>query len=275
MPIYSHSKLSTFEQCPLKFRFRYIDKLKPEIEQTIEGFLGKKIHETLEWVYNQVRERRLFELDEIIEYYAQSWKRDYNPEIRIVKNSFDTEHYFNKGIRFLVDYFLKNSPFKDNTIAIEKKVIIDLDYERKYKLIGYIDRLVHHKDTDIFEIHDYKTSSSLKTQEQLDQDRQLALYSIAIRDYFENVSDVHLVWHFLDFNEKLTSKRTLEQLENLKREIIELINKIESTTDFPPKESGLCNWCEFRIYCPLMKDRDINGSKEFSEPTNSIFDLNY
>ena len=34
--IYSHSRLSAFEQCPLKFRFRYIDHLKPEIEQTIE-----------------------------------------------------------------------------------------------------------------------------------------------------------------------------------------------------------------------------------------------
>ena len=40
MVIYSHSRLSTFEQCKLKFKFRYIDKLTPEIENTIEGFLG-------------------------------------------------------------------------------------------------------------------------------------------------------------------------------------------------------------------------------------------
>ena len=32
--IYSHSKLSTFEQCKLKYKYRYIDKIKPDVEQT-------------------------------------------------------------------------------------------------------------------------------------------------------------------------------------------------------------------------------------------------
>ena len=30
MPVYSHSRLSTFEQCPLKFKFRYIDYVEPD-----------------------------------------------------------------------------------------------------------------------------------------------------------------------------------------------------------------------------------------------------
>ena len=51
MVIYSHSRLSTFEQCPFKFKLRYIDKIIPEIENTIESFLGGIVHETLEWIY--------------------------------------------------------------------------------------------------------------------------------------------------------------------------------------------------------------------------------
>ena len=35
--IYSHSRLSTFEQCPFKFKLRYIDEIEPEIEKTIEA----------------------------------------------------------------------------------------------------------------------------------------------------------------------------------------------------------------------------------------------
>jgi putative RecB family exonuclease len=250
MVIYSHSRLSTFEQCPLKFKFKYIDKLKPDIEQSIEGFLGNKVHETLEWIYSKVKELRAsIKLDEVLENFIQKWNNEFNSEIKIVKEEYDAKHYFNQGIRFLIDYFLKYTPFQDNTIATEKKIFINLDPEGKYKLQGYIDRIVHNKDTNIFEIHDYKTGGFLKSQEELDKDKQLALYSIGIRDNFENVNDVHLIWHFLAFNKKMTSKRTIEQLENLKKEIIELIKKIESTTEFPAKSCILCKWCDFRSYC--------------------------
>ena len=249
MVIYSHSRLSTFEQCPLKFKFRYIDKLKPDIQQSIEGFLGNKVHDVLEWIYNESAKGRTFELDEIIEFYIKNWHNDLNSDIKIVKEEYDSEYYFNQGIKFLIDYFLKYSPFKDNTIACEKRIFINLDSEGKYRMQGFIDRLVHNKETNIFEIHDYKTGSFLKSQEELDKDRQLALYSIGIRNLFDDVSDVHLVWHFLAHNTKMTSQRTLEQLENLKQEIIQLINKIESATEFPPGPSILCKWCDFRSYC--------------------------
>ena len=142
-------------------------------------------------------------------------------------------------------------PFLDNTIAIEHQVTIDLNNDGKYMLQGYIDRLVHNNESNIFEIHDYKTGS-IKTQEELNKDRQLALYSIGIRKEF-NASDVHLIWHFLDFNQKMISKRTEEQLESLKQDIINLINKIESTTIYPASPSPLCKWCEFGKYCEQTK----------------------
>jgi len=32
-----------------------------------------------------------------------------------------------------------------------------------------------------------------------------------------------------------------------------VIDEIESAEDFPPKESGLCEWCEYPDLCPLRK----------------------
>ena len=247
--IYSHSRLSTFEQCPLKYKFRYIDKLEPEIEHTIEGFLGKTVHETLEWIYNQVKQGITPDLDSVIDYYINRWNKDFNKGIKITRNNCDAEHYFNQGIKFIIDYFLSNSPFKDNTIAIEKQIMIPLDIEGKYLVQGYIDRLVHHQDSNIFEIHDYKTGNFLKTQEELDKDRQLALYSIGIKNSFPDAKDVHLIWHFLAFNKKMNSKRTDEELKKLKQDTINLIEKIESTKEFTPNQSALCGWCEFKGYC--------------------------
>ncbi|MBT3691466.1 PD-(D/E)XK nuclease family protein [archaeon] len=265
MVLYSHSRLSSFEQCPFKYKCRYIDKLKPDIKTTIEGFLGNAVHSTLEWVYTHSKERT-FELDDLIEYYAKLWRGDYSPEIKIVKEEFNEEFYFNKGIKFLIDYFMKYSPFKDNTIETEKKLIMSLDLDGKYKIIGFIDRLIHHQDTNIFEVHDYKTSATLKSQEELDQDRQLALYAIGIRKLYPQVNDVKLVWHYLDFNKTVSSERTVEQLETLRQEIMQLIDKVESATEFPPLSSILCKWCEFRSYCPTLKEESNNPE----ENSNSL-----
>ena len=257
MVIYSHSKLSTFEQCPLKFKFRYIDKIKPEIEQSIEGFLGNKVHEVLEWIYKQVGEGRTPKLDEVVQDFIERWNKGINPKIKIVKKQFSIEYYFNKGINFLINYFTKHAPFKDNTIALEKRIVFNLDKEGTYKLQGYIDRVVHHTDTNIFEIHDYKTGGFLKSQEELDKDRQLALYSLGIRELFNEATDVHLIWHFLAFNKQMTSKRTLEELEELKQQTIELIKKIESTKEFNKNKGVLCDWCEFQENCVKHSNETI------------------
>jgi putative RecB family exonuclease len=253
MVIYSHSRLSTFEQCKLKFKFRYIEKLKPEIESTIEGFLGGIVHESLEWLYNQVINKNIPSLEQVVEFYAIAWNKKYNSEIKIVNTELTPESYFDKGIKFLIDYYVKNQPFSDNTIAIEHQITLDLNGDGKYQLQGFIDRLVHDNKTNIFEIHDYKTGQ-LKSQEDLDNDRQLALYSLGVRKSFPEAKDVHLVWHYLDFNEKRFSKRTIEQLEQLKQDIIQLIDKIESETNFEACPSVLCRWCEFRKYCEFKTD---------------------
>lgn len=276
MPIYSHSKLQSFEQCPLKYKFRYIDKIVPEIKQTIEGFLGNMVHESLEHLYKASMKKITIPLDELIEFYARSWKEKITPEVKIVKEDVSEEFYFNKGIKFLINYYQKHAPFFDNTIETEKKIFVKLDNYGNYKLIGFIDRLVYDKEKNIFEIHDYKTSSSLKSQDELDKDRQLALYSLGIRELFPTAQDVHLIWHYLDFNETIRSFRTLEQLENLKSEIIKLIKKIESTTEFPPHPSILCKWCEFQKNCPVCKETNfcekVNLKETIENDSNGEYD---
>ena len=254
--IYSNSKLSSFEQCPLKYKYRYIDKIIPEIEQTIEAFLGGMVHETLEWIYTEVKKGNNPDLDSVIDYYIRLWNNCYKKDFKITRIECDAEHYFNLGIKFVIDYFMANSPFKDNTIALEHKILISLDSEGKYMVQGFIDRLVHDKETNIFEIHDYKTANTMKTQEELDCDRQLALYSIGIKKSFPDVKDVHLVWHYLAYNRKMHSKRTDEELEKLKQDIMSLIDKIEASQEFPACPSALCGWCEYQGICPTRTNNN-------------------
>ncbi len=266
MKIYSHSKLSTFEQCKLKYKFKYIDKIVPEVEKSIEAHLGSSVHLALEWLYKQVQQKNLPSLDDLIVKYIEFWQIDYSPNMVIVRDHLTEKDYLEKGMKFLIDYYQENKPFDDNTIELEKKITIDLSPDEEIKIIGYIDRLVQNLETGNLEIHDYKTANSQPRENHGEKDRQLALYSIAIKEMFGNDKPVVLVWHFLAHNRKITSTRTNEQLAQLKDETLELINKIESTNSFFPNKGPLCDWCEYKSICPAWgnsPDKPNNNTERF------------
>jgi putative RecB family exonuclease len=269
--IYSHSRLSTFEQCPLKFKFKYIDRIVPEVRETIESHLGKIVHETLEWFYTQIKEGNVPSVEEIITYYSNNWGEKYKPKILIVRKDLTVKDYFNKGVQFILDYYTKNYPFEDNTIETEKKVVFNLDDEGYFKIQGFIDRLSHDVEKDEYEIHDYKTANNLPLKEKVETDRQLALYSIAIKELFGEDKKICLTWHYLAHNKKICSNRTNEQLQQLKKETLELIKQIETTKTFPPKKSILCDWCEYKSICPVWgnsKEEDKESSSYLRKENN-------
>lgn len=247
--IYSYSRLETFEKCKLKFKYRYIDEIIPEIPKSIEAHLGTIVHSTLEWFYKKVMGKTIPSIDEVIMYYSEKWAEEYNSGMPIVNKFMKEKDYFDKGVKFLIDYYFKHRPFDDNTIATEKKVEIKLDELGEKKLVGFVDRLAHNLEKNEIEIHDYKTANALPTREDLEKNRQLALYSLAIKEEFGKEKSISLIWHYLAHNQKVCIRKTNQQLENLKKEVIELINQIESTKIFPPTFSRLCDWCEYKDIC--------------------------
>ena len=55
MTCYSHSRISTFEQCRYKYKLQYIDKVKVDVPTTVEAFMGDLVHRTLEKLYNDLK----------------------------------------------------------------------------------------------------------------------------------------------------------------------------------------------------------------------------
>jgi putative RecB family exonuclease len=251
MTVYSHSRLSCFEQCPMKFKLKYIDKVQTEVQESIEAFLGKRVHETLEKLYMDLKFQKIPTLNQLLAYYLEIWKKHWNSSIIITRKDYTETNYKTMGKKFIEDYYKKFHPFNQATVlGLETKISLSLDKNGNYKLIGFIDRL-DYCGKGVYEVHDYKTNANLPLQTYLDRDRQLALYSIAIKNMHKDAKKVRLVWHFLAFNKTLTSYRTDTQLENLKKNTIELIKKIEKEKEFKPKTSKLCDWCEFKSMCKM------------------------
>jgi putative RecB family exonuclease len=252
VPVYSHSRLSTYEKCPLQYRFRYLDKIKRDT-QGIEAFMGKRVHEVLEKLYRDLMMSKRPSLDELVATYHRRWNETFNHNVKIVRTEYTADHYRRVGERGLAGYYRRYEPFDQaTTLGLEDPISLTLDEPGRYKVQGYIDRLARAEE-GVYEIHDYKTASYLPSDQGLRKDRQLALYQMAVEKRFRDVREVRLIWHYLVFDQELTSRRTPEEIERHRRLTIGLIDRIEETRTFPPRESALCRWCEYRDICPVQK----------------------
>jgi putative RecB family exonuclease len=251
MPSYSHSKIGTFETCRLQYKFAYIDKVKVEAEDTIETFLGSRVHEALEKLYRDRRFEKLMTLEELLAYFNKIWIEKWKDSIIIVKTDYTAEDYRRMGERQLTDYYNRHYPFdKGRILGLETQDFLSLDEEGKYKFHIRIDRLMD-MGNGVYEVHDYKTGSSLPKQEDLDNDRQLAMYSQWVKQNFKDFQKVRLVWHFLAFDKELDSYRTKKELDELQKEVLERIKEIETVKEYPANVSWLCDWCLYKSICPM------------------------
>ena len=252
MPIYSDSRLSMYEECPFKYKLRYHDNIKRDIEG-VEGFLGSRVHETLKKCYDDLRLTRANSLSDLLAYYNRIWQENWNDSIIIVKQDLTQAHYRALGEKLLETYYSRYAPFdQDITIGTELGLNFPLDDDSKYRMKGYIDRLSRTPD-GIYEIHDYKTGAYLPSQEEADNDRQLGLYHIGVQKKWPDIENIRLIWHYVAFDRELVSYRTPEAISRLIQNTKALIDEIEAAEDFPPRESALCDWCEYGDLCPMRR----------------------
>jgi putative RecB family exonuclease len=253
MPTYSHSQLSTYETCPHQYKLAYIDKIKTETEG-IEAFMGSRVHDALEKLYRDLMKvNRLNSLEEILDFYHQSWEKNWKGIVQIVRKEYSAEDYQRQGEKCLTDYYKRYYPFdQGRTLGLEEYIIFPLNGEKDYWIRGYIDRLVL-VDQSVLEIHDYKTSGKLPTQREVDSDRQLAFYQMGVETRWKEIEEVRLIWYYLAFGAEIKSSRTPDHLQQIRQEAFELIQKIEADMQFLPKEGPLCDWCDYQPLCPKRK----------------------
>ena len=270
MATYSHSRVSTYENCPYQYKLKYIDKVKVDVPTTIEAFMGNMVHKTLEHLYKLKKFKKRVALDVLIKFYRDIWEKNYSEDILIVKaekEKLTANNYKKMGEKYITHYYERMKPFEEMTIlGLETQDRMTLPDGNQWHV--RIDKLGCDSEGNYF-VCDYKTNSRMKDQEEADSDRQLALYSIWVKDKFKDVKSVKLIWHMLAFDKDAVSERTDEQLEKLQNEVCDIIKEIENAKEFPRKQSGLCDYCVYKKQCPSFKHEaeleKIEDVKKFKE----------
>ena len=254
MKYHSYTSLSTFKQCPLKYKYRYIDKIKTEIE-FIEAYMSKCVNEVLETFYDRsVVGDENFELDDHLCYLDNVWKGLSPLCIRYAREGQTSKQYQKIGERCITNYFNRYAPFDQaGTIDTEMKVELS-SITKGHSIVGYIDRLSYSPtNSGVLEIHDYKTSKHLPSSKELEKDWQLSLCQVAVEGMYPDAERIDLVWHYLYHDKELRLTRTWEDIGWILDKVLYTIHKIEDEKEFKPRAGFLCKWCSYQHLCPKRK----------------------
>ena len=246
MTNYSNSKLTQYENCRFAYNLHYNEGYESPYE-TIEAYLGKRVHETLEKLYADVQDDRIDTLEELIQFYNDRWDSEWHEYI-INSSRYDEYEQHDMGIQCLTDYYNRFYPFDQQSIAgLETDDILILPDGNTWSV--RIDRFAFKGDT--FYVCDYKTGNRMKSQYDADTDRQLAMYARWVREKYGKDKKVKLVWHMLKFDKDVESTRSNFELDILMDKVLREIHEIEMNEDWSPNPSKLCDWCVYRHKCPL------------------------
>lgn len=263
---YSPSRLETFERCPRRFYFRYRLRIPAESE-SIEAFVGKRVHEVLERLYRATARVLVPTLAQVHARYHRLFDAAYDAaRVRIARVEERVASYRELGAHCLSNYYHDHYPFDhDETLGLEQPVQFQVGAlaSGPVHVRGFIDRVSRDRDGAVL-IHDYKTGARVPSQQSLDQDLQLALYELGWRERHGEDRPVRLVWHFVRRGILRTSERSPAQRQALRGQVLSRVARIREEKSWTPRPGPLCRWCEYRDGCAAspMRRPDVPPYEE-------------
>ena len=270
----SSSQVNTYKQCPKKWRFRYIEKIRePSGYPAIVGKFSHSVLESLMRLSNKKRTeqeakqlaRKIFD-DEI------SKAQDYL--------ELDLEEEAAKKFRWEVWEAIKGlwkleNPEEVNVASIEKRLTTELG---GIKFLGFIDRVDNTPNG--ISILDYKSgkfpANKTSEKEKLDQ---VFLYAAAY-EAIEGVKPNDVKIYFTTLGKEISAEVTKDETDAVVEDLVKTHERIQlnvQADSFDTKTGPLCGWCFYIDKCEQGKNyimnRHNNGNLKDTAPAIKILGL--
>ena len=248
----SYSRVTTFEQCPRRYRYRYLDGVQEGFD-SIEAFMGRQVHSTIEWLYEERRSARQPQANAAVAKYCEIWDRELvsaRRPVRIIKDGTPLEGYRRAGAdmvaRFHRDRFESD---RLETIANERHFLVTLG--ERFVFQGYIDRLAR-DERGLLHIIDYKTGRRVSRGFSGREAEQLEAYAVALFTELDGVEEIELALEFVRTGDRVRRRVTRADRGELERRLVTRIDAMVASTVFPPNPGVLCRWCGFNDVCDAV-----------------------
>ena len=246
----SPSRAGDFQNCPLLYRFRTIDRLpEPADPVMVRGTL---VHTVLEDLFGEAAPGRT--LDRAVELLPGAWDKLRVEDPRLgdlfsAEQAADETAWLASSVDLLRTYFGMEDPRWLEPASREERVSYEL--ESGVTFAGIVDRIDIAPDGRV-RVVDYKTGRSPNPRFEDKAMFQMRFYALVIWRT-RGVLPTLLQLMYLGDGSFLTYEPEERELLATERKLVALWSAIERAIelrDFPPRKSGLCGWCAHKALCP-------------------------
>lgn len=231
----SKSKLGTFRECPLKFKFIYLDCIPEEEGNKYWANLGKDIHTAIEEFY----EKDVKIVGNIIEINEDK----YNNESNIAKHM---KNFIAFKKKLLENIKLKNYDIKYFFPVMQEKDV----YAKNLEIHGLADAVYLNPDDNGLILVDWK-SGKVKSDNEIRE--ELAFYKLTLDDSGEFDTPIKY-WcmyftkeDYLFFEE--VDNKICEKVLNDINSVLELLKQKHISAHMIPHQGDHCRYCGFKKQC--------------------------
>lgn len=245
----SPSKVSTFKDCALAFRFSAIDKL-PE-PPSMPAVKGTTVHRALELLFGAEPADRTPEL-------AQECLAEALLEMRSVQEYVDLGMDEAAQLAFADDagtmverYFDLEDPRTIQPVGLEMMLEAQVG---GVVVRGIIDRLEEDAEGQLV-VTDYKTGRTPSVQQEQSRLGGVHFYAFLCQQVLGRLPARIQLVYLGNQPQVITTTPSEQSARGVEKKVAAIWAAVERACehdDFRPKQSALCNWCAFTAYCPAF-----------------------
>ena len=245
----SPSRAGDYQQCPLLYRFRSIDKL-PE-PKTIAQVKGTLVHAVLEELHTLPREQRTYPaaVKMLKPAWAQMTAKD--PELGELVPEAELYDFLVEARALVKGYFTMENPQGFDAHEVEE--FVETTLPNGVPVRGFIDRVDVAPGGQV-RVVDYKTGKKPSPRFSAQALFQMKFYALVYWRMY-NLIPAQLRLMYLKVADDLVLRPTPAELQYFARDLRELWDSILAdirSGEFKPKTSKLCGWCSFQELCPAF-----------------------
>jgi RecB family exonuclease len=263
----SYSSVRTYEECPLRWKFLYIDNLTeaprgyfsfgrtvhsvleelvrplvvPLARSTPSGQTQRTLEEFVHHAHAPTGSPSLMSREELLAAYARLWVSEgyTSPE--------EEARYRLLGEELLTNYYQEFVAAPPRPVAVEEHL------EARWEgtaVHGYVDRIDLTPNGGL-EVLDYKTTRGLSWADAAGSD-QLTFYQLLVEQNYPQPVESLALYDLRGHTALRVERRPAEQLKQLQGRVGEVADAIREDR-FEPTPARHCQRCEFKDRCPEFR----------------------
>lgn len=251
---FSYSRMDMYRQCPLKYKFRYVDRIKEKPKGFF--FFGSAIHAALEFLYKG--DSPIFpSMAQVCQAFLDFW---FSKPLALqgFRNNEESARKREEGLLMLKEYYRVNQGQFKRAFLTERIFKFEID---GLMVTAISDRMDYVGDGKLL-ITDYKTGKDVKrTPGQLYMYQKIAESNPELPGLLAERLGVHedslkisqmLYYHVPTNKQYFFDRADDSQIKEFWDGALATAEQIRANRFDPKPSEFACKWCDFKQYCPVF-----------------------